>query len=107
MYPAALSSRLPMPPPCAAPKGLICPISPPCSRQTILCAGRATVIRDNRPDHPMATLAVFGHMLTQVQQQALYAGINPATPDFHADYFHKAVAAGLGPQAGTATCKVV
>ena len=72
-----------------------------------LCAGRATVIRDNRPDQPMATLAVFGHMLTRVQQQALYAGINPATPDFHADYFRKAVAAGLGPQAGTATCKVV
>ena len=68
---------------------------------------KATLIRDNRLDHPTATLEEWKIGLTRVQQQALDAGISPAIPDFYASYFRKAMDAGLGQQEAIAICMAV
>ena len=69
--------------------------------------GEATLIHENRFDHPTATLEVWKNALARVQQQALDAGISPAIPDFYASYFKKAMDAGFGQQEAIAIYKVV
>lgn len=67
----------------------------------------ATLIREDRLDHPTATLEVWKNALARVQQQAVDAGISSAVPDFYASYFKKAVDAGLGQKEAIAIYKVM
>lgn len=64
-------------------------------------------IRENRFDHPHATLEVWRNALSRVQTQAIDAGINPQVPDFFASFFKKAMDAGFGQQEAIAIYKVL
>lgn len=70
-------------------------------------AALAKIIRDDDYARPTATLQVWGEALARIQTQARDAGISPATPDFIAGYFRRAIDLGFGQEKAIAIYKAL
>ena len=66
-----------------------------------------STIQRGQYDNPTATLAVWYGGLRRIQDQARAAGINCEIPDFAADFFKRAIAAGHGDEDVAALVKIL